>query len=69
MIVFGPMEDTYYYKHHDFGDVKDLNMWSLEGTGTVLGAIIFSLSFTVAIFPAYQSLEPREPQLITEVTS
>lgn len=67
VIGFGPMEDTYYWKSHDFGDVKDIKFWEGENLSTVLGAIIFTLSFSTAIFPAYQSLEPRDLGSIREV--
>lgn len=67
VIGFGPVEDTYYWKSHDFGDVKDINFWSGEGLSSVLGTIIFTLSFSTAIFPAYQSLEPRSLVAIRQV--
>lgn len=67
VIGFGPLEDTYYWQTHDFGDVRDINFWDGENLSTVLGAIIFTLSFSTAIFPAYQSLDPRSLGTIREV--
>ena len=34
VVSFGPLEDTYYWKNHDFGDVKDINFSNMENLGT-----------------------------------
>lgn len=65
--ISGPYQPTYYFNKHPFGDVTGLNWWSWNGMIDSLGCIIFTLQFGISIFPAFESMSPRDTNLLNTV--
>ena len=68
VIIEGQSEPTYYFKNHPTGDLSQLNWWTWDSSVVrSIGSVVFTLSFSGAVFPAYNSLTPRSSSTLHDM--
>ena len=64
VLACGRIERTYYFSNHASDDFSGLNLYSWTGVVRSIGVVMFTLSYTGNVFPAYNAMSPRDSEAI-----